>query len=518
MTVMLWVVAGMVALNVLMILLTLGLKTARTVRRRDLETRAVRFEAALNDLILTGQTDPVLLRPNRRDLDLLATKMVEYLALLRGEQRDRLVELAERAGLVRKFFWRLGSQNRWRKAQAAESLGYFGGSEAAGPVAGLLTYDDETVRAVAARALARIGTSEAARSLAETLNDSSELTRLRMAENLERLGAVATVPLVETLKTGNLRARVLAARVLGNLRIAEAAPALREVLAPTDEEVQTDLEAQVVLALGRIGDPDDVPLILAASESGHWPVRAQAANALEAIGDTSAIGTLKRLTVDPEWWVRLNASRALSNMGPAGERALVEVLEGEDQFARDRAATSLEARGITRRAASSLAESGERGENARRLIRAMARAGSVRYLTRLAKTMPDDDDRRLLVEILESGGEAPYPQGPAAHLGPEEVRAAAAPPAREDGPAGELVPLKAAAVPARGSSPPSLQRLFGGRPVVRAVAVTVVAVGVAAGLAVGVAFGVRALGRVLHQGSEADGRRHPGKFLRGWHS
>src|SRR3712207_6515405 len=143
----------MAAINILMVALTLGLRLTRPANRRRLEARSARFEAALDDLILTGNADPVLLRPSGRDMDLLATKMVEYLALLRGEQREKLADLAERTGLVRRFFHRLRARNRWRKAQAAESLGYFGGPDAARPIASLLSYDDETVRAVAARAL-----------------------------------------------------------------------------------------------------------------------------------------------------------------------------------------------------------------------------------------------------------------------------------------------------------------------------------------------------------------------------
>jgi hypothetical protein len=38
-------------------------------------------------------------------------------------------------------------------------------------------------------------------------------------------------------------------------------------------------------------------------------------------------------------------------MGAAGERALAQLLESEDHFARDRAAAALEERGITRRVA-----------------------------------------------------------------------------------------------------------------------------------------------------------------------
>ena len=398
---MLWTIVVMGVLNVLMILLTLGVKMARNARKRGLEARSTELEAALDELLVTGDAGRELLNLNGRDMDLLAAKLVEYLTILSGSQHERLVRLAEEAGLVKRFFLRLRSRNRWRKAQAAEGLGYLGGPEAVPPMTALLSYEDETVRAVAARALARIGTPEAATSLAQTLNDSSELTRLRMAENLERIGAVATVPLIETLRAGNPRARVLAARVLGNLRAAEARSALRGVLTGPDDEVPTDLRAQATLALGKMGDPEDVPVLLEVSESEEWPVRAQAANALERIGDASTIPILQRLTLDREWWVRLNASRALSNMGPAGEAALVRVLEGEDRFARDRAASSLEARGIIGRAAEALDQPGERGENARRMIRAMARAGATRHLGRLAETMPEGEARGNLRRILD---------------------------------------------------------------------------------------------------------------------
>jgi HEAT repeat protein len=412
MTVMLWTIAVMGVLNVLMVLLTIGVKTARTVKERGLEARSARLEAALDELLLTGDVGPELLHLKGRDMDLLASRLIEYLTLLSGSQRERLIGLAGEAGLVDRFFWRLRSRNRWRKAQAAEGLGYLGGPEAVPHVAPLLSYDDETVRAVAARALARIGTPEAAAVLSQTLNDPSELTRLRMAENLERIGAVATVPLVETLGAGNPRARVLAARVLGNLRASDARPALRETLAGPDEEVPTDLRAQATLALGKIGDPEDLPVLLKVSESEEWPVRAQAANALERIGEATTIPALQRLTLDREWWVRMNASRALSNMGPAGEAALVEVLEGEDRFARDRAASSLEARGVIRRAAEALDQPGERGENARRMIRAMARAGATRYLGRLAETMPQGETRARLRRILEDEGAERGPTAP----------------------------------------------------------------------------------------------------------
>ena len=149
---------------------------------------------------------------------------------------------------------------------------------------------------------------------------------------------------------------MLAARILGYLRAAEARPALKRAML---EGELTDLRAQATLSLGKIGNPEDVPALQEAVGNEEWPVRAQAANALEMIGDVSTIPALQELTVDREWWVRLNASRALANIGPEGERALARVLEGADRYARDRAVATLEERGVTRRVAGELAQPGE---------------------------------------------------------------------------------------------------------------------------------------------------------------
>jgi HEAT repeat protein len=394
----LWAVVVMVVLNVMIVALTLGVKLMRSVGDRRTKARVQRLETALDGSLATGGIHPGLQRLDERDTDLLAILMIDYLSVLRGAERERLAGLAEESGLVRKYFSRLRARNRWRKARAAENLGYFGGPGAVGPLTELLSHQDETVRAVAARALARIGTPDAAGALARTLNDPSELTRMRMAENLERIGPLATEPLLEALENGDPRAQVFAARILGNLRAAEAGPSLRRAMIGGS---LTDVRAQAALALGRIGNPEDVPALKEAAGDEDWPVRAQTANALGMIGDLSTVPTLQKLSVDGEWWVRLNASRSLANIGPAGERALAEILEGDDSFARERAAATLEERGIVRRAVEELRAPGEKGAGARAMISAMVRAGAVRYLERLARTHPDEDARAALSRTME---------------------------------------------------------------------------------------------------------------------
>ncbi len=402
-----WAVIVMVFLNLLFVVLTLGTKALRIIMKHRNERRKEKLEEALESSLETGEIHQDLQNVSSRDLDILASLLIQYLSVLSGSERDRLVQLSTEAGLREAYSRRMSAHGRWRRARAAENLGYFGGPDAVAPLAEMLSNPDETLRAVAARALARIGTLGAVEALAQTLNDTSELTRLRMAENLDRIGAPAIPSLIDVLEntTGEntTDGPVQAARVLGGLRALEARPAL---IRATLQGESVDLRAKSAFSLGKIGDPEDISTLLKAAEDEAWPVRTQAASSLGMIGETETIPTLQRLTLDQEWWVRLNASRSLSNMGPAGERALTELLESEDRYARDRAAATLEERGITLRAVEELALEDERGASSKAMIQAMARAGAVKYLTRLTRTLPDKKSRDLLKKTMAEAHDA----------------------------------------------------------------------------------------------------------------
>lgn len=384
----------------LLVAVTVSLKVVRAFRQAVYKSYYRRIEPALESFLITGEAQPELerLRPWERDR-FLSTLMVERMALLRGTGRDYLVRLAASLGLVDRYLRDLRSRHKWRRAQAAENLGFFGGERAVDPLGALLSDRDETVRAVAARALARIGTRGATELLARTLNDPSDLTRLRAAENLERLGDLAVGPLSKMLSQLTSQGAVMAARVLGNLRARDARPALRHAMRFTWDD---NVRAQATLALGRIGDPTDVPLILKSARHRSWPVRAQAANALGLMGEVETLPVLEGLAADREWWVRLNACKALANMGPSGEGALLEILDTGDRFARNRAAATLEARGVTRRMVRNLAKGGKKSARAQAVVGAVIRSGSTRYLGGLLQTLPEDgEERHILAGLLE---------------------------------------------------------------------------------------------------------------------
>jgi HEAT repeat protein len=392
-----------------MVVLTLSVKALRYLKASWYKRHYKKIEPALEEFILSGEDQLELLRLRSWQRDLFLSRLIaERMALLRGAGQESLMQLASDLGLVDKCLKALKSRRRWRRARAAEYLGYFGGERAVDPLGKLLSEEDETIRAVVARALARIGSEEAVRLLLRTLDDPSELTRLRVAENLERIGHPVVGPLVKSLEdatdpgTAQLYGQIMAVRVLGNLRAAEA----REVLCRAARNGQsTNHRAQATLALGKIGDPEDVPALLESARDESWPVRSQAGNALGMIGAVSTVPTLKKLAADKEWWVRLNAAKALVTMGPAGLLALLELLQGDDRYARARAAATLESRGITRRMVRQLAAPDRRGERARTIIRAVIESGATKYLHGLAETLPDGEERQILFNMLEEHDE-----------------------------------------------------------------------------------------------------------------
>lgn len=411
---MLVVLALMAALIFSMVVITVSIKSLRAARERWYRANQEILEPALEEFMATGEPRPELQRRGVRRLDrFLAPMMVERMSYLRGSGKDRMAALARELGLVDKHLLDLGSRSRWKRSRAAERLGYFGGASEVAALGKLLSDEDETVRAVAARSLARLATPEAVELLVSTLDGPSELTRLRVAENLDRVGRLAEPYLIALLEEAADPEResapygpILASRVLGGLRSYGARPALRKAAAGG---ATPDIRAQATRALGRIGDPDDVPLLLDRASDEQWPVRTQAANALGYIGDAAAIPVLKGLVSNQAWWVRVAAGRALVNMGTAGEDALIELLASDDEYGRRRAAAALEARGVTRRLVRELTREDARGVRARGAIPAIVRTGASRYLKDLSGDLPQAE-RYALEKILSGAPESEAPR------------------------------------------------------------------------------------------------------------
>jgi adsorption protein B len=85
-----------------------------------------------------------------------------------------------------------------------------------------------------------------------------------------------------------------------------------------------------------------------------WEVRAAVCRSLSFLRLPQSISYLKQAACDPDWVVRSNAVRALGKLGRQGEYALLKLLGGDDNYARDAARTILEQQGFLNRHLSQL--------------------------------------------------------------------------------------------------------------------------------------------------------------------
>jgi HEAT repeat protein len=122
------------------------------------------------------------------------------------------------------------------------------------------------------------------------------------AKFLADLGATESAPQIERLLDAkDARARRAAARALGRLKVADAAPRLREV-ARTDEDVPT--RAWAVAALGAIGGDGALGVIAEYLSDPVWMVRRGAGYSLGVLGEPAAIPLLRRAKRKQRPWRR----------------------------------------------------------------------------------------------------------------------------------------------------------------------------------------------------------------------
>jgi HEAT repeat protein/PBS lyase HEAT-like repeat-containing protein len=167
----------------------------------------------------------------------------------------------------------------------AELAGELGLEESVPALAKQLDHEDERVRKAVALALAKIGSRNAAEPLRRALRDKSAGVRLQAALGVGgRKASAIGMPLVVAL----------------------------------EEEKDTEVQRELVLALGRIGSPDAVQALIKFAQPsgklfGRRPtgLRVAAVEALRLAGGPAAIGTLQGLSGDSDRQVKAAAQAAL---------------------------------------------------------------------------------------------------------------------------------------------------------------------------------------------------------------
>lgn len=196
----------------------------------------------------------------------------------------------------------LKEKDWFRRKEAAITLGEMGDERAVAPLITALRDDEWNVREATEDALAMIG-SPAVEPLIKALREYQ--TRRYVIKILGRIKDERVLdPLFVQLRNEEFKDDATAALVEVGLPAVER---LTAVLNDKDRNVRK----HAVLALGAIGLPEAVDVLIEATQDEEWEVRMAAIAGLDQIGDVRGKPAVKALMKDPDFAVQFRAERII---------------------------------------------------------------------------------------------------------------------------------------------------------------------------------------------------------------
>ena len=385
-----WLAAA--ALGTLLVLTISALLGASHSRLRNRQQRTV---ARIEELVAELDTSDLAQRAE------LKRRLVAHLDIT----RDALNELVRRdpsvshelvaGGLAGRVERELsGNGPKWHRVAAAGVLGLLGAESSVPALERALADTDGDVVYAAAQALSLYASPGAYGALLSALT-AQRLPESRIATLLEGFRCPLARELIECLAdSSDARARYWAAYLLGSLADPRSAPVIERLTRDPEEEVR----ANAAKSLASFPNPASLSRLL---EDESWIVRSHAAKAAGASGQKGLAGQLAGLLEDHSWWVRQNATIALASLGDDAIAPLIDQLQSDDRFARNKAAEAL-IRGGYAAQQIEIVKSGSPGhERARRILIDLGRAEAVRTIVSATERTSDPAARQRLLAVLQ---------------------------------------------------------------------------------------------------------------------
>ena len=229
--------------------------------------------------------------------------------LLRGGEREQLMQMAELDGLLRATLRRSRSWRSARRVDAIRLLQQFGSEACVARLREIFTRDrNDSVRLEAAFALASIHALPPPREMIRILGMFE-----RKANRLDNALLRASAPQYKdqlTLLLDDDISQAQRALIVDALGWSDDASVL-----PTLEQAGTsdyhELRSAALRAAARIGHHTAAPWVIRSLDDPVAFVRVQAANSCASLGLREAVPALERALYDDDLWVRLRAEHAL---------------------------------------------------------------------------------------------------------------------------------------------------------------------------------------------------------------
>lgn len=283
----------------------------------------------------------------REEVAALKQAVVEAYGEATGPLQKSLVSLYEMLGLVADDIQIIHNGTLEERSQATFRLGWLRHLPALSTLERVSKHSCTELRLVAIWALTEIADARAVKSVVIALSEANGWQIMQAANRLMGMQLDLTLPLMELLDSAGgmreRRERIMAA-VLD--LITDFGAQARQYINPVAgrqvalrllDSQSVNLRTRALRALTMLGveSSQEVDAIIRALNDAAWEVRAVAARSIGDLQLLVGLSGLQQAVSDQAWWVRHNAAQALKKLGDAGEKALLQLMQSDDRFARE---------------------------------------------------------------------------------------------------------------------------------------------------------------------------------------
>lgn len=313
---------------------------ARKLSYKLLESRKNKirrvYEPELLNYIATGEEGSLSDKRYFLKKRVLREIIYDYIGLLKNEKKNDLLRLLDRRKIVKEIRKKLESKNKWKRRIGAYEAGELGIVEVSRKLIDLIDGDDREQAYIASNSLLKVGGPSYIcrvlnRCLYEEIMEKSNMMYLiaTVEEDIEGI-------LLNLMDKESVYLKSIALEASGKRQYRGILEWIVKGLEDPNKEIR-------ISALKGALHFEDFPYtehfeaFARLRNDKEWEVRLFLAKNLKKVQDTRAVEILKTLMKDRDWSVRSSSGHSLLGKGEAGIAALVDMLDSEDKFAREKA-------------------------------------------------------------------------------------------------------------------------------------------------------------------------------------
>lgn len=295
-----------------------------------------KYEEQILSYISNHDKSIIIIPRTKLEIGVFRNLLLNYSSLLTGETKELLNDFAAKDSLIADIRKKLLSNNPWKKRIGAYQAGEFGFDEFSEILLKQLKTSDKELFYITSRALIKLGGKLYIKQVLYQAVKEAKMEKNNILTLVELVEEDINDILDQAMAEDNAFLNAIALEIYGQRQYMEAVFWIDKMISSPYKEVRI-ASLKAAEALGDIGDNEYINKILSLEFDQEWEVRAFLAKFLKKVKTDNSVEGLKRLMKDMNWFVRYNAANSLAEQGEKGIKALIDLLNSEDKFARDKA-------------------------------------------------------------------------------------------------------------------------------------------------------------------------------------